>query len=215
MFKRGEHRHRVADRQGHAAVRLHDRDRAGRRLYLGRHGRAADRPDADTGGRHAHALDARRSRRDDLGLAQSLSTTTASSCSAPTATSSPTTSSARSKRRWTAISRRSSPRVPTSAAPGASRACTTATSSSPSARCRAPSSLAGLRVVADCANGAAYRVVPEALWELGAEVVSIGVEPDGFNINRDCGSTAPRSSAARCASCAPISASRSTATPTA
>ncbi|MPZ38018.1 MAG: phosphoglucosamine mutase [Rhizobiales bacterium] len=52
-------------------------------------------------------------------------------------------------------------------------------------------SLDGLRVVADCANGAAYRVVPEALWELGAEVVSIGVEPDGFNINRDCGSTSP------------------------
>jgi phosphoglucosamine mutase len=52
-------------------------------------------------------------------------------------------------------------------------------------------SLEGLRVVADCANGAAYRVVPEALWELGAEVVSIGVEPDGFNINRDCGSTSP------------------------
>jgi phosphoglucosamine mutase len=52
-------------------------------------------------------------------------------------------------------------------------------------------SLEGLRVVVDCANGAAYRVVPEALWELGAEVISIGVEPDGFNINRDCGSTAP------------------------
>src|SRR5512132_1561088 len=52
-------------------------------------------------------------------------------------------------------------------------------------------SLDGLRVVVDCANGAAYRVVPEALWELGAEVISIGVEPDGFNINRDCGSTAP------------------------
>jgi phosphoglucosamine mutase len=52
-------------------------------------------------------------------------------------------------------------------------------------------SLDGLRVVADCANGAAYRVVPEALWELGAEVIAIGVEPDGFNINRDCGSTAP------------------------
>ncbi len=51
--------------------------------------------------------------------------------------------------------------------------------------------LEGLRVVADCANGAAYRVVPEALWELGAEVMSIGVEPDGFNINRDCGSTSP------------------------
>src|SRR3984885_6242566 len=50
-------------------------------------------------------------------------------------------------------------------------------------------SLEGLRVVIDCANGAAYRVAPDALWELGAEVVSIGVEPDGFNINHDCGST--------------------------
>jgi phosphoglucosamine mutase len=49
----------------------------------------------------------------------------------------------------------------------------------------------GLRVVVDCANGAAYRVAPEALWELGAEVISLGVEPDGFNINRECGSTAP------------------------
>src|SRR5271163_2865830 len=52
-------------------------------------------------------------------------------------------------------------------------------------------SLDGLRVVIDCANGAAYRVAPEALWELGADVVSIGVEPDGFNINHDCGSIAP------------------------
>jgi phosphoglucosamine mutase len=52
-------------------------------------------------------------------------------------------------------------------------------------------SLEGLRVVVDCANGAAYRVIPEALWELGAEVISIGVDPDGFNINKDCGSTAP------------------------
>ena len=50
-------------------------------------------------------------------------------------------------------------------------------------------SLDGLRIVIDCANGAAYRVAPDALWELGADVVSIGVEPDGFNINRDCGST--------------------------
>ncbi|MBB3809047.1 phosphoglucosamine mutase [Pseudochelatococcus contaminans] len=49
--------------------------------------------------------------------------------------------------------------------------------------------LEGLRIVVDCANGAAYRVAPEALWELGAEVIAIGVEPDGFNINRDVGST--------------------------
>jgi phosphoglucosamine mutase len=52
-------------------------------------------------------------------------------------------------------------------------------------------SLEGLRVVIDCAHGAAYRVAPGALWELGADVVAIGVEPDGFNINRECGSTAP------------------------
>ena len=52
-------------------------------------------------------------------------------------------------------------------------------------------SLEGLRIVIDCANGAAYKVAPETLWELGAEVIAIGVEPDGFNINRDVGSTAP------------------------
>jgi len=52
-------------------------------------------------------------------------------------------------------------------------------------------SLAGLRVVVDCANGAAYKVAPAALWELGAEVVPINVEPNGFNINEDCGSTDP------------------------
>ena len=49
----------------------------------------------------------------------------------------------------------------------------------------------GLRVVVDCAHGAAYSVAPEALWELGADVIAIGVEPDGFNINKECGSTAP------------------------
>ena len=52
-------------------------------------------------------------------------------------------------------------------------------------------SLEGLRIVLDCANGAAYKAAPEALWELGAEVISIGIDPDGFNINKDVGSTAP------------------------
>jgi phosphoglucosamine mutase len=52
--------------------------------------------------------------------------------------------------------------------------------------------LDGLRIVLDCANGAAYKVAPSALWELGATVISIGVEPDGFNINRDVGSTVPK-----------------------
>ena len=49
----------------------------------------------------------------------------------------------------------------------------------------------GIRVVIDCANGAGYKVAPEALWELGAEVIKIGVDPNGLNINKDCGSTAP------------------------
>ena len=51
--------------------------------------------------------------------------------------------------------------------------------------------LDGVKVVIDCANGAAYKVAPEALWELGAEVIKIGVEPNGLNINKDCGSTSP------------------------
>ncbi|MEE2690657.1 MAG: phosphoglucosamine mutase [Pseudomonadota bacterium] len=53
-------------------------------------------------------------------------------------------------------------------------------------------SLEGLRVVVDTANGAAYKVAPTVLWELGAETINIGDKPDGFNINRDCGSTDPR-----------------------
>ena len=52
--------------------------------------------------------------------------------------------------------------------------------------------LDGLKVVLDCANGAAYQVAPDALWELGAEVVTIGVSPNGLNINDGCGSTHPQ-----------------------
>jgi phosphoglucosamine mutase len=52
--------------------------------------------------------------------------------------------------------------------------------------------LDGLKVVIDCANGAAYHVAPEALWELGAEVIPVGVTPNGLNINEDCGSTKPQ-----------------------
>ncbi len=49
--------------------------------------------------------------------------------------------------------------------------------------------LTGIKVVVDCANGAAYRTAPDALWELGAEIVPVGVSPDGININKGCGST--------------------------
>ncbi len=49
--------------------------------------------------------------------------------------------------------------------------------------------LDGLKVAIDCANGAAYKVAPEVLWELGAEIIPVGVTPNGTNINKDCGST--------------------------
>ncbi|WP_299691318.1 phosphoglucosamine mutase [uncultured Tateyamaria sp.] len=55
--------------------------------------------------------------------------------------------------------------------------------------------LDGLKVVVDCANGAAYRVAPEALWELGATVIPVGVAPNGHNINQGCGSTHPQTAA--------------------
>ena len=55
--------------------------------------------------------------------------------------------------------------------------------------------LDGLKVVIDCANGAAYKCAPEVLWELGAEVISVGVAPNGTNINDRCGSTHPETAA--------------------
>ena len=58
-------------------------------------------------------------------------------------------------------------------------------------RYRAPAGLEGLRIVVDCAHGATYHIAPSVLSELGADVVAIGVEPDGLNINKDVGSTSP------------------------
>ncbi|PTE16024.1 phosphoglucosamine mutase [Pseudogemmobacter blasticus] len=55
--------------------------------------------------------------------------------------------------------------------------------------------LDGLKVVVDCANGAAYKAAPEVLWELGAEVIALGVSPNGTNINDRCGSTHPETAA--------------------
>ena len=57
--------------------------------------------------------------------------------------------------------------------------------------------LDGLKVVVDCANGAAYKVAPTVLRELGAEVIRVGVEPNGTNINQNCGSTHPEHAAAK------------------
>ncbi|RPE71063.1 phosphoglucosamine mutase [Pacificibacter maritimus] len=55
--------------------------------------------------------------------------------------------------------------------------------------------LAGLKVVIDCANGAAYKTAPEVLWELGADVIPVGTVPNGYNINDNCGSTSPQTAA--------------------
>jgi phosphoglucosamine mutase len=55
--------------------------------------------------------------------------------------------------------------------------------------------LDGMKVVVDCANGAAYRAAPEVLWELGADVIPVGVSPNGRNINDNCGSTHPQTAA--------------------
>src|SRR6201996_3986493 len=57
--------------------------------------------------------------------------------------------------------------------------------------------LDGMRIVIDCANGAAYKVAPEVLWELGADIVPLGVSPDGVNVNLDCGSTHPEAMCAK------------------
>ncbi len=96
-------------------------------------------------------------------------------------------SSSCSTSRSTAVWRR----APASAAPAASTTCMTATSNSPSARCRESSRSTACASWSIARNGAAYKVVPEALWELGADVIAIGVDPDGFNINKECGSTSP------------------------
>ena len=82
-------------------------------------------------------------------------------------------------------------RAANSAAPSGSTASTTATSNSPSARCRAISRSKACASSSIAPTAPAYRVAPDALWELGADVIPIGVEPDGFNINHECGSTAP------------------------
>ncbi len=58
--------------------------------------------------------------------------------------------------------------------------------------------LTGLKIVVDCANGAAYKVAPTVLWELGAEVIPMAVSPDGLNINGNCGSTYPADAAGAC-----------------
>ena len=153
------------------------------------HGRRAGRAVADPGDRDADAQPARRYRRRHLGLAQPVTTTTASSCSAATATSCPTRSSSASRRARQGPSRRAAPAELGRAKrldDAGGRYIEFVKQSFPKGL-----RLDGLRVVVDCAHGAAYKVAPTVFWELGAEVFSLGVSPDGLNINRDCGALSP------------------------
>jgi phosphoglucosamine mutase len=74
--------------------------------------------------------------------------------------------------------------------------------------------LKGWRIVVDCAHGAGYHVAPPVFHELGADVIAIGDEPNGMNINDGVGATHPKRCAARCSTSRADSASRSTATAT-
>ena len=150
------------------------------------------------GDRHADPLDALRPRRDDLRLAQSLSTTTASSCSGRTATSSPTRDEAEIE---TLIDADLGKRLAGSDGSRPRRAHRrrppSAISSSPSARCRARSRSTACASSSTAPTAPPTRSRREALWELGAEVIAIGVEPNGLNINHEVGSTAPAALAAK------------------
>ncbi len=115
--------------------------------------------------------------------------TTASSCSAPTGSSSPTTTSRRSRRCST--SRRGF--APAEGIGRAQRIEDARGRYIHAVKSSFPEDLRldGLRVVVDCAHGAAYVVAPMALWELGADLITIGDKPDGTNVNDKVGSTAP------------------------
>ena len=180
------------DRQGHAPVRLYDRAGAGGRLHQRGHGRAPVRPPADAGRGDDDPLDARRPRGDDLRLAQQFRRQR---------------HQAVRPRRLQALRREGVPdrgadgRRP-AGGPGRAHANSAGWLRIDDAQARYVEivkatfprrlSLNGLRVVIDCANGAAYKVAPTALYELGAEVKEVGVSPNGFNINEDCGSTSPK-----------------------
>ncbi len=136
-----------------------------------------------------------RSYRADLGVmisaSHNRSKTTASNCSVPTATNSPTRLNSRSKPRSRTAPVTSWHMPNNSAARSVSTTRRAATpnyvkSSFPKRR-----SLEGVKIVIDCANGAAYKVAPRVLFELGAEVIPIAVNPNGININDKCGAVAP------------------------
>src|SRR6185437_4814111 len=176
------------DRQGHAPLGLHDRAGPNRGLHRDGHGRRSRRADADAGDRHADAQLARRSRRHDLGFAQSVRGQRIKLFGPDGNKLSDEIESAieaaldDGNGRATAAALGRARRLED--APG--RYIEAAKSSFPKGL-----RLDGVKIVIDCANGAAYKVAPTVMWELGGEIHQIGVSPDGLNINRGCGATHP------------------------
>ena len=177
------------DRQGHAAFRLYDGNRPDLGLHQRRHGRGDGRAGADAGGGDADPFDARRSRRDDLGQPQQVRRQRHQIVRARRLQA---VRQGRAGDRGAARAGAAAGAAPSrSAGRSGSRTRAAATSTPPSSTFPKHLRLDGLKIVVDCANGAAYQVAPSALWELGAEVVAIGVSPNGLNINDGCGSTDP------------------------
>ena len=190
VFNRGDHRHRaVVGKDTRLSGYMIEQALTAGFLSVGMDVLLLG-PAADAGGRLPDALDARRCRRHDLGLAQSLRGQR---------------HQAVRPRRLQALGRgRSADRgagqlalehpARRRQAIGRAKRLDDADGryiEAVKASARRRLDLSGLKIVVDCANGAAYKVAPTVLWELGAEVISIGVAPDGFNINAGCGSTHP------------------------
>ncbi len=198
IFTRGEHRHRVVIGKDTRPVGLHDRKRPGLGLHRRGHGRVPVRSAAA----HPAVAFLTRSLRADMGVmitashnpfedngikffgpdGQKLSDEVGDGNREPDGAG---------------LEQGLASGRPRSAAPSASMTARRAISNSPSAPFRAICRLDGMRIVIDCANGAAYKVAPAVLWELGADIVTLGVTPDGTNINLDCGSTAPQAMCAK------------------
>ena len=177
-----------AGRAGHARVGRLDRAGAGpRRRQPGRAARH-DRHRADAGGGLPDRLARLRRRAGDLGLAQSVSGQRHQDLLRATARSSPRRRSATS-RRWSPTRRSSS--IRRRRRRSRARISSTRISITRARCCRRPARCAARRIGLDCANGATATVAPRLFRALGFDVVVIGAEPDGRNINLECGSTHP------------------------
>ena len=202
------------DRQGHAAFGLHDRDRHGGRLHLGRHGRDAARPHADARRRHADPLDAGRHRGDDLGIAQRLRGQWHQAVRSRRLQAVRRGREPRSSICWTRISATSCRNRPISGARPASTACMRATSNMPSGRCPGTSRWTACASSSIAPTGPPTRSRPKPCGNSAPRSFPSASSPTASTSTTMSARPRPRRSFARCGNCAPISASRSMAMPT-